>query len=122
MNLLLLCLNSSILLCTGPQKCDRSARLKVKICSTIERNIQNSLHHWTFHSKKVLQSSFYDNRNLKISKKQEISRNKVNTEIDAAKELFYNNKFTETNATRVKRGKLSTILRLVRPLIYRLEK
>ena len=41
-----------------------------KICSTIERNLWNSLLHWTFHSKKVLTVSlvFYDNRNLKISK------------------------------------------------------
>ena len=30
MNLLLLCLNSLILLCTGPQKCDRSVSLPVK--------------------------------------------------------------------------------------------
>ena len=30
MNLLLLCLNSLILLCTGPQKCDRSVLLPIK--------------------------------------------------------------------------------------------
>ena len=39
-----------------------------KICSTIERNLWNSLCHWTFHSKKVVKSSFYDKRDLKISK------------------------------------------------------
>ena len=30
-----------------------------KICSTIERNLKNSLHHWTFHSQKELKSSFF---------------------------------------------------------------
>ena len=30
-----------------------------KICSTIERNLKNSFHHWTFHSQKVLKSSFF---------------------------------------------------------------
>ena len=69
MNLLLLCLNSSILLCTGPQKCDRL--ISHKICSTIERNP-----HYTtgnFIPKKYLSLVFYDNRNLKIykSKKSE---------------------------------------------------
>ena len=33
-------------------------------------------------------------------------RNKVNTEIKAAKELFDNNKFIEANATRDKHGKI----------------
>ena len=60
MNLLLLCLNSSILLSTGPQKSDRSVWLPVKFV--------NSLHHWTFIPKKYLSLVFYDNRNLEISK------------------------------------------------------
>ena len=50
-----------------------------KICSSIDGN---SLHHWTFHSKKVVLKSsfFYDNRDLKISKSkksEEYFRDKI---------------------------------------------
>ena len=48
--------------------------------------------------------------------------NKVNTEIKAAKEFFTIISLPKLMATRVKHGKLSTILHLIKPLIYRLEK
>ena len=44
---------------------DMNAR---KICWTIERNLWNSLHHWSFHSKKVPSLVFYDNRDRDIDK------------------------------------------------------
>ena len=68
MNLLLLCLNSSILLCTGPQKCERSVWLPVKFARRWKGIFK--IHYTTRHfiSKKYLSLVFYENRNLKISK------------------------------------------------------
>ena len=68
MNLLLLCLNSSILLYTGPQKCDRSVWLAVKFARRYKGIFK--IHYTTGHfiPKKYLSLVFYDNRNLKISK------------------------------------------------------
>ena len=45
-----------------------------KVCSTIERNLYNSLHHGTIRSKKYLNLVFYDNRNLEISKSKKSER------------------------------------------------
>ena len=58
MNVWLLCLKSSILLCTGPQKCDRSVWLLVKFARRWKRVFK--IHHTTGHfiPKKLLKSSF----------------------------------------------------------------
>ena len=67
MNLLLLCLNSSILLYTGPQKCDRSIWLAVKFARRYKGIFK--IHYTTGHfiPKKYLSLVFFDNRHLTIS-------------------------------------------------------
>ena len=73
-NLLLLCLNSSILPCTGPEKCDRSVWLPVKFSRRWKGIFK--IHYATGHftPKKYLNLVFYDNRNLKISKSKKSER------------------------------------------------
>ena len=70
MNLLLLCLNSSILLCSGPQKCDRSVWFARRFKGIFK------IHYTTGHfiPRKYLNLVFYDNRNLEISKSKKSER------------------------------------------------
>ena len=68
MNLLLLCLNSSVLPCTGPQKCDRSIWLPVAFAQRKKGICNINYTTGRFIPKKYLSLVFYDKRDLKISK------------------------------------------------------
>lgn len=93
-------------------------RVRSKSCPWITAGLKERMHNRdTLKIKAIKSNDQHDWANFKRK------RNKVNTEIKAAKKLFYNNRFTETNGDpRKKHGKPSTILLLVRPSIPPLEK
>ena len=67
-------------------------RVRSKNSPWITAGLKERMHNrGTLKIKAIKLNDLHDSANFKRM------RNKVNTEIEAAKELFYNNKFTETN-------------------------
>ena len=95
----------------------RTKRVRSKNSPWITTDLKERMHNRdTLKIKAMKSKDLHDWANF------ERMRDKVDTEIKAAKELFYNNKFIEANGDPRKTWQYLTILHLVRPSIHRLEK